>query len=482
MSDISRYRLASFASGFVLMVFELTGSRILAPTIGSSIYIWTSVIGVVIAALSVGFFLGGRLADQRGKPVDLVWILIITAALMLLTLATGRAVLSFLGSAPLDVRLQAVIASLLLFAPASLFLGAMGPYLAKLHTRTLKQTGRSIAMLDALNALGGITGTFLAGFIFFGYMGARQTLVFLIGILLCLSFLFVGRLEARRQIRIVGGIFIAALVTLLLYVPEPNVLATVETPSASYQVKEVIYEGEKIRVLTMGPGGYQSGVRLNGDSEPILRYAQFIAKGIDLFADDDARILVLGGGTFTLPRHLAETYPNATIDVVEIDPQLQEIAKQYFFYQPTDNIRIINEDGRTFVNRTEDTYDIVVSDAFGDTGIPFTFTTEQFAEAVYSLLNDGGIVIYNVIAADHGPCRPLLRSINDSFLTQFEKSTAIAIRDNSFTLRQNVLLNFEKNSDRWTKKLNGREFSSLGSSLTDDFAPVERLHHDCSGR
>src|SRR5690606_5966765 len=128
------------ASGFVLMVFELTGSRILAPTIGSSIYIWTSVIGVVIAALSVGFFLGGRLADQRGKPVDLVWILIITAALMLLTLATGRAVLSFLGSAPLDVRLQAVIASLLLFAPASLFLGAMGPYLAKLHTRTLKQT------------------------------------------------------------------------------------------------------------------------------------------------------------------------------------------------------------------------------------------------------------------------------------------------------------------------------------------------------
>ncbi len=475
----SRYRMVAFISGFSLMVFELAGSRILSPVIGSSTYVWTSVIGVIIAALSLGYFMGGQLADSRHKTSDILWLLIICAGCMVITLLLYDSLLSWLISSKLDVRLQAIAASLVLFAPASLVLGAISPYLAKLHTTSLGTTGRSIALLSALNSLGGITGTFLAGFVFFGYIGSRQTLLLLIALLLLTSFLTLEKPSFRKQIR--SSLIIIATGSLLLAASanQAGVLATIETPTASYQVKDVTYNGEAVRVLTMGPGGYQSGIFLDGRQELPFNYAREMARGVELYGPAKS-ILIIGGGSFTLPQYLAQLYPETLVDVVEIDPKLESIAKQYFDYQAPKNVRIITEDGRRYVNQATDRYDVVLTDAFSDTGIPFTLTTREFASEIKRLLRPSGVVINNVIASENKGCRDLLGGINSSFKNSFGSGRIKSLSSTSLQRRQNILLSYAANNPAWLTSFGGQtETSATDVLLTDERAPIERFHHSC---
>lgn len=163
----SRYEIAAFITGFALLAYELSAARILAPTIGSSTYVWTSVIGVIIAALSLGYAIGGILADRRTKSSDIGVLLLASATTTLISIILSRDALEVIASLVRDPRLQGLIASAFLFSPTSFLLGAVSPYLAKLRTVSLKHTGTSIASLSAANAVGGIVGTFSVGFIFF---------------------------------------------------------------------------------------------------------------------------------------------------------------------------------------------------------------------------------------------------------------------------------------------------------------------------
>lgn len=179
---IDKYLLLAlaFMAGFVLMVFEMVASRILAPTIGSSTYVWTSVIGVIIAALSLGYFFGGRLADKRAEPVDLAFLFLASALGVAATFTIYGDFLAGLSDSQMDNRLQAVVASLLLFAPTSLVLGMLSPYLAKLNVKSLESSGRAVASLSALNSIGGIVGTFFTGFVLFAAVGSKAILVGLV--------------------------------------------------------------------------------------------------------------------------------------------------------------------------------------------------------------------------------------------------------------------------------------------------------------
>ena len=143
------------------MTFELAAARILAPTVGSSTYVWTSIIGTIIAALSFGFYVGGRIADARARRRDVMWLLLVASGLIALTTVLYPHVLPWLADLEIDVRAQAVMAALLLFAPTSFVLGTISPYLAKLNVTSLKTAGTAVANLSMWDALGGITGTFL---------------------------------------------------------------------------------------------------------------------------------------------------------------------------------------------------------------------------------------------------------------------------------------------------------------------------------
>ena len=130
---IGKLEVISFSVGFSLLAYELVAARVLAPSIGSSTYVWTSVIGVIIASLSLGFFAGGKLADARAKPSDLVWLLCLAAVAVILTQQMYLGTLKDIIDAFNDPRLQAVMASLVLFAPTSFLVGMTSPYLVKLN-------------------------------------------------------------------------------------------------------------------------------------------------------------------------------------------------------------------------------------------------------------------------------------------------------------------------------------------------------------
>lgn len=465
-----RLELVSFITGFGLLSYELAAARILAPSIGSSTYVWTGVIGVIIAALSLGFFVGGRLADARDRLHDVAWLLLLAAVMAGFTLVTYDGLLDSITTWFTDRRLQAVVAALLLFAPASFLIGVTSPYLAKLKVSSLTATGRSVASLDAFNAIGGITGTFVTGFLLFGYVGSRETITFVALLLLSASWLLAWRY--RTGLRLI----LSGLLMFVMLIPStPTVGAVViDTPTANYEVIRGLYQGRPVTGLVTGPSGTQSAVYQDGDSTPVFWYTNEMAR---LALDRQPRsILMLGGGAFTLPQHLAEEMPDTHIDVVEIDPELKGISEDYFNYRNPANVSLIFDDARTFVNETDRQYDMILVDVYGDADIPFSLMTREYGGAIGKLLKPEGLLAVNLIAGNTGPCRDVFSAVHAAYATDLSHAKYRSQpgqdeqRTNNIVLYAHSPIDEEAYQDVPVAQV---------KAYTDNFAPAERFYFAC---
>jgi len=464
-------RAISFLTGFALMAFELVAARILAPTIGSSMYVWTSVIGVIIAALSLGYWVGGKLADKRNKEFDVVLLCLGTVLLVMLTTVSYPSYLPFIASAVEDTRIQGVVASLLLFAPTSFVLGAIGPYLAKLAIISLQTSGQSVAGLSALNSLGGILGTFVTGFVLFSYIGSRETLLVVVLILITSSWLL---LPKRRIVeRVTVSLSSLLIVAIPIQLPLA-VVAQVDSPSAHYVIADSVYAGQPTRLLMTGPNAAQSGVMMHAPDELVFWYTSY---GAELIVNQNPeRVLILGGGAFTLPRHLAKTLPDATIDVVEIDPALHDIAKEYFLYEDQPNVSLFFEDARTFVNKDHEPYDVVFVDVYGDAAIPFTFLTKEHGDRVERLVKDDGVVISNVIAGSQGACRQTIEVIDAMYRPHFPAGYWQTQYGQEYGRGNYILLHSRDRDMDYDMNVLAE---TTETAFTDNFAPAERMNFLC---
>ena len=465
--------IISFLSGFALMAYELVAARLLAPTIGSSIYVWTSVIGIIIASLSLGYWLGGKLADARQKQIDVVILALASALFVVITMLTFTPVLEWVVDTFKDVRLQGVFASLLLFAPASFLLGMKSPYLAKLNIKKLETAGESVANLSALNSIGGILGTFITGFFFFGYLGSKETLVVVVVLLLASSWLLVPKLFVVQRI-------IACVVLLLIsLLPLPaaaNSVARIDTPSAHYDVSKFQMNGRPINGLTTGPGGIQSAVYTDSkDNELVFWYTQYAGAVLEHYAPE--RILILGGGALTLPSFLSEALPDSTIDVVEIDPELENISKQYFNYTDKENVNLIYSDARSFVNTADEKYDAIFVDVYGDTYVPFSVLTAEYGARINELLKPGGMVVINAIVGASEQCSEMYAAIDSVYRPYFPYALWQTETGRQLS-RGNYILIYTKEETQidTMKKL---PVQSAAKKYTDNFMPAERLNYQC---
>jgi predicted membrane-bound spermidine synthase len=476
---IGLYEAIAFITGFILMAYELAASRILAPTIGTSIYVWTSVIGVMIAALAFGYAAGGWAADRRGRKQDIIILLIGAAMGIALTCLLADAALATITMTMKDPRLQGVVAAAVLFAPASFALGMISPYLAKLRIRSLDTTGRSVAGLSALNSIGGITGTFLTGFVFFNYIGSRETLILLAILLLACSWMVMARHHVRDR-AIVCLVACGVLAAQMTIPAQANVIADIDTPTSHYKIMNTLHDGRALRILTMGPGGYQSGVYTTGKKDLAFAYTRKLAEVVHT-APQHNRILILGGGAFTLPEYLSRQYPSAHIDVVEIDPQLPAIAQQYFRYESQSNVTVIHQDARTFLRTTTARYDVALIDVYNDTSVPFSLTTREYADSLKNVMQPQGIVAANMIGAVSGSCLPLIASLNQTYLHAFPHGVMYHLGLFGSNLKANMVGVYSGASLGWTNQISGQQLNiaPASQSLTDDFAPVEKLIQQC---
>lgn len=470
------YRYIAFITGFALMAYELVASRILAPTIGSSIYVWTSVIGVILAALSAGFAVGGKVADRRVEPLDVNWLLLISAISVVLTLVNAPLALNAAVLMTTDPRIQGFFASLLLFAPTSFILGTISPYLSRLKNASVRTTGTTVASLSAHNAVGGIAGTFITGFVFFAYIGSREALLLISLILFSSSWLVQPRQNAERRITLT--VLYAILFILSLTIAEARgVAASIETPSATYKVIDTEHQGRQIRALRTGPYGMQSAIYRDGEGL-VFTYTQKMAELVAKAPSKDA-VLILGGGAFTLPEYLATKHPSSKIDVVEIDEQLPAIAERYFGYDTKPNISVISQDARTFLNDNDKQYDIILVDVYSDTAIPFSLATEEYAGLLRRALKQGGIVAANIIGANNHNCGLLLGALDGSYRSGFSGSVIYPTVTDDVSQYQNFIFVYHDGSVNWLPT--GRNLRLDKSvRLTDDFAPIENLRSQCT--
>lgn len=478
---IGRLELIAFITGFVLMAYELVASRILAPTIGTSIYVWTSVIGVMIAALAIGYAVGGWLADQRGKQYDVVWLLLFAALCVLITGIFYVGTLESVTFITHDPRLQGVIAATLLFAPASFIMGTISPYLAKLRINSLHTTGRSVAMLSACNSLGGITGTFSAGFVFFSYFGLHQTLFLLTILLIASSWIVVSTGRRGLRARILATLALTVLALLQLVSTNPaTIIADIDTPTSHYQVAKLADHGRSVNVLIAGPGGFQSGTYTSGNKDLVFGYTRKLAEVVAAAPHKD-RIAILGGGAFTLPEYLGRHYPNSQIDVIEIDPKLPQIAKQYFRYQQPNNVQVIAQDARAYLEKTDAAYDVILVDVYNDASVPFSLATKEYAAKLRHTLTDKGVVAANIIAGTNTACKPLLTSIQASYTSAFARGRYYPMETLSMEQKQNIVAVYSNQSLAWADAIRGQTTATVSNStaLTDSFAPTERLIQNC---
>jgi spermidine synthase len=368
-----------------------------------------------------------------------------------------------------DARMQGVMASLLLFAPTSFLIGILSPYLVKLRVTSLQTSGQSFASLSALESIGGITGTFITGFILFGHIGAREAFVAIVLLLLVTSWLIA---PARRwQLRLGVSIVIVLFCLGGLQLNSKN---EIDTASAHYSIMEGFSHGRLARGISTGPNGTQSGVYVDNPNELLFWYTQRMADLVKAAPHHD-RILVLGGGAFTLPQYLANTYPDSQIDVVEIDPQLADIARQRFYFKDPANVQLIFEDARTYVNRAQQPYDIILVDVYSDASVPFSLMTAEYGQHIKRLLNKDGVVGVNMIAARSGACSALLTAM-DAPYRQHLPAVQYMIESPELS-KSNIIVSYSAQPFTWP----GAAPLDLRTAkpYTDNYAPAERLQQNC---
>lgn len=231
-----------------------------------------------------------------------------------------------------------------------------------------------------------------------------------------------------------------------------------------------------MRLIATGPGGFQSGIELGSGDELFFWYTKEIARVVEVAPKKDD-ILILGGGTYTMPEYFASKYPQSKVDVVEIDPELQAVAEKYFFYNAPRNVRDINDDARTYINNTERRYDVVVVDIYNDSEIPFTLLTREYSAAMRRIVNPGGVVVVNIIANDKGSCRDFWEASTSPYAQKFKFGVFKKRFDTE--KKTNTIEVFSDNS-----LLLGADYRQVDTSkeviYSDDFSPAEALQRKCS--
>lgn len=480
-----------FICGAVVMIYEITGSRILAPFVGTSTYIWTSLIGVILAALSVGYWIGGRMADRRPDVKVLAAAIITAAGLIGLTIVVKDLVLSILAAMPLGLEIKAVLAGVLLFAPASVALGFVTPYAVKLRMNSLGDAGKIVGRLYALSTVGSIAGTFTAGFVMIPFVGSVRTLYIIAAVLVAASLLLVPFAFSRRNacvLLLLGfGVFINEASAYALY--RTAGLSDIDTQYSRVQVFRSIdpTTQKPITAMTFDPYSTQSAVFTDSD-ELVFEYTKFYHL-IRAVRPDFQRSLMIGGAGYSFPKAYLSSYPQATLDVVEIDPAMTQIAREHFRLKDDPRLSIFHEDGRAFLNRSESgIYDTVMMDAFGSLfSVPFQLTTREAVEQIHRVLNERGVVVFNLGSAIEGPASNFLQAEFRTYREVFRHVYLFKVRpERPADDLQNLIvvackaecMPAENTGDGVLDSLFSRrytaEFPMKLPPLTDELAPVER--------
>lgn len=481
-------RTIAFCTGSITLIYELAAARALAPYVGASTFVWASVIGVILLAISMGAIVGGKAADLRKNYSDIVYALV-AASIFIAISKQGLELVGFgVVALELDLRLEAFILSLCIFAPASFFLGFVSPYLAVFSVDNLKKTGVTVAGLDASNTIGSIFGTFVAGYILFSYFGLQAIFAFL-----SVSCLFLCVLIAKKKVCYIVISIALLMVSAIAFQnkksSDQHTLVEIDTANAHYLVVEEYFNQREIKSLISGPGARQSGVYVDKHlrTQAVFSYVEDLLLMAGRAVPTPKRIAVLGGGAYTMPQLLSHNFPNSMIDVVEIDPDLEAISEKHFYYTAPSNVKSYHQDARTFLQQSNGQYDLIIVDVFNNLYPPPNMTTVEFGNDLATALATDGSVLSNIIGTEQGECSVLPKNMLRIFKGALGSSRAYKVSENHSTEPTNTIVVGGKLANRSVA-----EFNDITNSLviegyhtaqpvfTDDYTPTDLISLRCS--
>ncbi len=481
--------LIVFVAGAVVMVFELSASRILAPYLGSSIVVWTSIIGVILGSLSIGYAIGGRISDKKPNYEGLFFVLLASSLSIFIMAIIGKMILENISPLITDLRLRSVVLTILLFSLPSIFLGMVTPYVVRLKIKSIQTAGATAGNLYSIATAGSIFGTFFGGFYLIPTFGSNKILL-----ILAITMLLLSIIPASKKLRLVCIVVLSLLFISQILFPNTN-------PKIIFE-KDTLYN----RLAVYDFPEYQNGekkmircVSTNGNTDPACSSRMFIGSDnlaseyakyytlFDLINKKPEKVLMIGGGALSFPKYFLRAYPpTSNIDVVEIDPEFEVVAKKYFKYKPNTRLSIFNEDGRMFLKRSQTKYDAILLDAFTKQSIPFHLTTKEALSEMYQDLSENGVLISNVISSVEGKRNKVLISELTTYKSVFPQVYVLPVYPSRPYSVQNVMLfalktkvnpfkseGLSQRMQYLVRNLWAKDIPNNLPVLTDDYAPIE---------
>lgn len=483
-----------FLVGMCSMGLELCASRLLAPHFGTSVVVWTNVIGVVLLSLSLGYYLGGKLAERQSSTHVLAWLLytgsVFTLVIPLIAPFLLKSVFIHYGSPHiiLTLLLGPLMASIVLFGLPVFLMGTISPYLLTLLTQKFGHVGSTSGQLFALSTIGGLLGTFLPTLLLVPWLGTRVTIT-LFGLLLGLISL--PHLGAKKRI-IQAAIALALLTAAQILLPQNTTeVASAET---AYQRVAINSPRQGLHYLQLDAG---FGVQSVYDPESILTgyyydYASLLPYLLSRdLKKEPAQVLIVGLAGGTIARQMHYFFDSeVSLHGVELDPEVTRMANDYMGLRDTP-IQITHGDGRQVLAEDTNFYDIIIVDTyFNDLQIPWTMTTEEFWRVVQNHLKPDGIAAMN-IAALGASKSALADAITNTQAHVFPYVYEAKLKEGKNSNHLVILSNTNPNTTARFSALPPSEIAPLGERLahelarvntnpqvailTDDRAPIEWL-------
>ena len=408
--------LVAFLSGAIVMSFEMLGSRYLGPYFGAGIYTWAALISTVLAALCLGYFFGGALADRRPSAGLLGATVAIGSLYLLLLPAFAEHLLQFLVWNIDDIKLGSLASALaIMFFPVT-FLGMYSPFAIRLLLRSQQRSGIVSGTVYGVSTAGSILGTLGTTFVLIPLIGTRAITYVLgvAGVASAALLIAQASIASARLARLGALAVLLASAALLVPIADARAQEAFDPDIRAAMLKrdngliahiETVYNdifvSKDKSVLKMAfqwkawhfP---ESEVNLADPDDLPMLYPRAMTIAA-IYPPEIRRVLVLGLGGGAIPGYLARFLPAAQIETVELDPGVIGVAKKYFGIRETTKSHITESDGRVFLNRHSEPYDIILVDAFTGSYIPFHLMTKEFYQLVRDRLAPQGVAAFNII-------------------------------------------------------------------------------------
>ncbi|NOZ70719.1 MAG: spermine synthase [Chloroflexi bacterium] len=492
--------LTVFVAGFTSLGVELAASRLLDPWFGNSIFVWASLIGLILLYLSGGYWLGGRIADRHPTPSLFYSIAALAGIAVALIPFIARPILQLAAGVFVTYNTAIMIgafgAILALFSVPVLLLGMLSPFAIRLLIHLTDDAGQTAGRVFALSTGGSILGVFIPVLILIPNIGTRQTFLLLGLMLLTCALVALIPLRPRRALLLfLVGILLLAL-SLITRSPIHGESVTLFEQESAYNYIQVVQNGAEV-VLKLNEGAgvhsvYRPGMTLSDGIWDYFLLAPYFNPA-PFRPDEVGSLLMIGLAAGTVPKLYTNVYGPIPIDGVELDPAIIQAGERYFAMTEP-NLKAVAQDGRYYLNHFAGTYDVIAIDAYRPPYIPFHLTTVEFFAETRRHLSSRGVIAINAArtATDFRLVDALAATMAQVYPTVFvidEPNQGYSL-GNSLIVASNqaaTLEDFRRNVAAFSQPLlremahralpYARVAPTQGTILRDDKAPIEQIVH-----